>query len=87
MENMSEIKIKHSLEKCNACKTCELICSYHHTKAFQPAVSSISVERDHVNGIWRWTVNDTCDNCEKEEQPLCVKFCFYNAITIEEGED
>ena len=25
-----------------------------------------------------------CDKCQGEEQPLCVKFCFYNAISIEE---
>jgi len=52
---------------------------------YKRQVSSISVERDHVNGIWRWTLMDTCDKCQGEEQPLCVKFCFYNAISIEEA--
>lgn len=87
MESMNNIKIKHFPEKCYACKTCELICSYHHKKVFQPSISSISVERDHINGIWSWSLNDTCDKCEGEEQPLCAKFCFYDAIVIEEGED
>ncbi len=84
---MTNMKIKHSPEKCYACKTCELICSYHHTKTFQPSISSISVERDHINGIWRWTLMDTCDKCQGEEQPLCVKFCFYNAISFEEVDE
>ena len=87
MNSMSKIKIKHFPEKCYGCKTCELICSYHHKKVFQPSISSISVERDHINGIWSWSLNDSCDKCQGEEQPLCVKFCFYDAITFEEEEN
>ena len=81
-------KIIHINNKCYGCRTCELICSFHHEKLFQPAKSSISVERDHLNGIWNWTLNiDTCDNCENEDEPLCVKFCFYDAIIIKEETD
>lgn len=84
---MSKKIIKHIDDKCYGCKTCELVCSFHHNKKFQPAKSSISVERDNINGIWKWTLNDNCDNCEKEEEPLCVKFCFYDAIIIVGEED
>ncbi len=84
---MSTKIIKHIDDRCYACKTCELVCSFHHNKVFQPAKSSISVERDHLNGIWTWTLDDSCDNCENEEEPLCVKFCLYNAIIIKEEED
>lgn len=84
---MSSIIIKHIPERCYACKTCELICSFHQIKEFQPAKSSISVERDHINGIWTWILNDSCDKCINEDEPLCAKFCFYEAIIIEEGED
>jgi len=83
---MSTVSIKHNMKKCYACKTCELACSYHHTGAFQPAKSSISVERDHIEGEWTWILNNTCDMCENETEPLCVKFCFYDAITIEGGD-
>jgi len=80
-------KIKYIASKCYACKKCELICSFHHHKLFQPSTSSISVERDHINGKWSWTLNETCDECKDEEQPLCVKFCFYDAIILEEVEN
>lgn len=79
--------ITHLDNKCYACKTCELICSYHHKGVFQPSKSSISVERDHVNGIWSWKLDESCDNCEGEEEPLCAKFCFYDAIIIKEEEE
>jgi len=83
---MSIVSIKYVKNKCYACKTCELACSYHHTGAFQPANSSISVERDHLNGEWTWTLNSSCDLCKNESEPLCVKYCFYNAIVIEGGD-
>ena len=78
-------KIKHIQEKCYACKTCELVCSFHLNKKFQPSKSGISVTRDHLNGVWTWTVNNTCDKCVNEELPLCVKFCSYQAIIVVEG--
>jgi Fe-S-cluster-containing hydrogenase component 2 len=28
---------------CGACKTCEIVCSYHHTGTFNPSISSIKV--------------------------------------------
>lgn len=28
-----------------------------------------------------------CDRCQDEEEPLCVKYCYYNALTLEESEE
>ena len=80
-------KIIHINKNCYACKTCEMICSFHHTGEFNPSKSSITVERDHLNGEWKWTLHDSCDLCENEPELLCIKFCKYNAIQLElEGE-
>lgn len=69
---------------CYSCKTCQLICSYHHTKAFWPERSSIKVSRNPQNGIVNWCIDSTCDGCKNEGEPLCVKFCVYGALqTVE----
>ena len=78
---MSSISINHVMKNCYACKTCELACSYHHTGTFQPSISSISVERDHLNGEWKWTLSDSCDLCQNEKEPLCVKYCVRGALS------
>jgi Fe-S-cluster-containing hydrogenase component 2 len=83
---MSTVSINHVMKNCYACKTCELACSYHHTGMFQPAKSSISVERNHITGEWKWTIDDSCDLCENEAEPLCAKYCFYDAIVITGGD-
>lgn len=77
-----ESKLVHFDNKCYGCKTCELICSFHRTGEFKPSASSISIIRDHVNGIWEWILNDTCDMCKNEREILCIKFCKYEAIKI-----
>jgi len=67
-------------DKCYDCKVCQLICSYHHTRAFWPEKSSIKVSRNPQNGIINWSIDSSCDGCENEGEPLCVKFCIYGAI-------
>lgn len=79
-------QIIHIAENCYGCRTCELACSFHLNKKFQPSKSSINVIRDHVNGIWSWSLDDTCDLCTNESEPLCVKFCQYDAIAYKEQE-
>jgi Fe-S-cluster-containing hydrogenase component 2 len=74
------MKITMDISLCYACKTCQLICSYHHTKVFWPEKSSIKVSRNPQNGIINWCIDSTCDGCENEDEPLCVKYCVYEAI-------
>ena len=60
---------------CTGCRSCEVACSFHHTRSFSPARSSITVSRDYSTGeIWL-TFNLSCDHCINEEEPLCIKFC------------
>ncbi|PIE64869.1 MAG: hypothetical protein CSA26_05930 [Desulfobacterales bacterium] len=67
--------------KCYCCKTCQLICSYHHTGSFWPAKSSIDVYRNPQDGYLRWSVDNSCDNCAGEEDFLCAKHCVYFALS------
>jgi len=76
------MKIIRNGKLCYACKSCQLACSFHHTKSFWPDKSSINVSRNHVNGEIEWSINKTCDLCVNEKLPLCVKFCPYNALRI-----
>lgn len=76
------VKIIININRCYACKICQLICSFHHTKAFWPDRSSIIVSRNTQNGFIKWCIDSTCDGCKGEDTPLCVKFCVYGALQI-----
>lgn len=67
---------------CYGCKTCQLACSYHHTGTFSPSKSSINICRDPMEGTIKWRVDNTCDGCLNEEEPLCLKYCVYHAIFL-----
>jgi len=85
---MSTISINKQIfsELCTGCRSCEVACSFHHTRGFSPARSSIKVNRDHNTGdIWI-TLDASCDHCDNEEEPLCVKFCARGALNIEDSE-
>jgi len=74
------MKIIRDTNLCYACKTCQLICSFHHTKTFWPDQSSIFLSRNPQNGVIKWCIDSTCDGCLNEVEPLCVKYCVYGAI-------
>jgi carbon-monoxide dehydrogenase iron sulfur subunit len=78
-------------ELCTGCRSCEIACSYHHTKSFSRKKSSIHINRLERKGefeiIFNWrktTDHPTCDMCRNEETPLCAKFCAPGAIVLEE---
>lgn len=73
----------HQIERCRGCRSCMLACSFHHKKVFSPAFSSISVARNNHNGIVRWSIDSTCDDCIDEEAPLCQKYCAYGVLTLD----
>ncbi|KPK89549.1 MAG: hypothetical protein AMJ94_11875 [Deltaproteobacteria bacterium SM23_61] len=73
-------RIARNASLCYGCKTCELVCSFHHTGSFWPERSSIRVFRNPQTGIVRWSIDETCDQCACEEQPLCVRYCSYKAL-------
>ena len=76
------MKIIRDSNLCYACKTCQLACSLHHTKAFWPDQSSIAVSRNPQDGTIKWHTNATCDKCINEKEPLCVKYCIYGALQV-----
>ena len=66
---------------CAGCRTCELICSFHHKGAFCPSASSIKILETDKQGF---TVSLAekgegqrlpCDHCAALDEPLCLKYC------------
>ena len=136
-KNKKTIKtIKIDVDKCNGCRSCELICSAFHAV---PRYSSNNSERARIRVIHdplrdiyvpvyageyaaaecagrdRYTIDGKeydecsfcrascpsreefkepdsglplkCDMCEGEDEPLCVKWCLVDALTLEEREE
>lgn len=128
--------IKIDVDKCNGCRTCEVICSAFHASpkysSNNPARSRIRIIREPLRDVYvpvyagEYTTAECagrdkyiiegkeydecafcrascpsraefkepdsglplkCDMCEGEEEPLCVKWCIVDALTIEEREE
>lgn len=71
-----------NLDKCTGCRSCEIACSYHFNKVFNPDMSAIKVWRSNETGAIELWLTSSCDLCENEEIPLCVKYCAAEALTI-----
>ena len=65
---------------CHGCRTCEMMCSFHHRRAFSTQWSSIDVIRDNAAGRVGWSVDSTCDLCASEDRVFCVYYCAYGAL-------
>ena len=76
------MEIVRNSDLCSGCRTCQLVCSFHHTGSFWPDRSSIKVSRNPQNGVLQWCIDSTCDGCKDEEEALCVKYCAYQAIRV-----
>ena len=74
------MKIVRYPELCHGCRTCELMCSFHHRKTISPHSSSIRILRDNETGNIFWSIDATCDRCETEVQPFCERYCLYGAL-------
>jgi len=64
-------------KNCFGCRSCELACSYHHRKIFQPAISSIEIKRWEKTGKFGIVLHSqqehgrmACDSCG-----FCLQFC------------
>src|SRR3989339_310470 len=128
--------IKVDADKCNGCRTCEIVCSGFHSEpkysAINPAAARIHVTTHRLKNIWlpvfageytpaecngrdKYIIDGKeydecgfcravcpsrdlfkepdsclplkCDMCEGEEEPLCVKWCQVDALTVEEREE
>ena len=65
------MRITVDAKKCVGCRTCELVCGYHHSGQFNPELSSIKINFDY-NFNLSITVAEDC-NCS--EEPMCMTFC------------
>jgi len=72
--------IKVDISRCVGCCTCEIVCSYHHRKCYNPLFSSIRVKHKDNCDI-EVLVSDTCD-CNQKEEPSCVRLCPTEAIKL-----
>lgn len=70
--------------KCTGCLRCELACSFHHSghTCFQPERSSLRVARSNADKSLRIAFADSCDGCENERFPLCVRACVFSALGL-----
>ncbi|NLN48183.1 MAG: hypothetical protein GX154_03680 [Clostridiales bacterium] len=67
--------------QCTGCRACELACSMHHRKIFDPNVSSIHINK--VEDGFEIVINNmksgqrlACDLCGNEgKEKQCVKYC------------
>ena len=79
-------------DKCTGCRACEIACSYHHRKVFNPRISSIEISKHGKEEIISITVHRglpsegnghlSCNQCVGENEPLCVKYCAVDAIQV-----
>ena len=79
-EGAEILEIAINIKACFGCRTCELVCSFHHAGVFSPELSSIGVIRCNRTGKVEWSVDSTCDSCIGEVKPLCVNYCQYGAL-------
>lgn len=77
-----EMNIVRDPKACYGCRSCEIVCSYHHRGGFAPEGGAIRVDKNNRTGKIRWRIDLTCDLCEKEGQPLCVRYCSYQALSF-----
>ena len=70
------------MPNCGGCRTCEIACSYHHKRNFNPAISSLIVhEREMGEGYdielieKKEGLRMACDGCLDLDVPLCVQHC------------
>lgn len=74
------MKIIVDPKACYGCKMCEILCSYHKQGFFSLEGGAIRVHKDRQSGEILFNVDETCDYCKGEEQPLCIKYCSYGAL-------
>jgi Fe-S-cluster-containing hydrogenase component 2 len=82
--------MKFDMPTCGGCRTCEMACSYMHTKEFSYLNSRIKIMDDEEGrGFYVW-LNDkgdgkvkACDGCKQMEIPYCVQYCKQKDELIE----
>ena len=67
---------------CGGCRTCEVMCSFHHLGIFKPIASSIKIiDKENEPGFFVMLVRKmmpqvfACDGCQGLDVPLCMEVC------------
>ncbi len=68
---------------CTACRACEVACSFHHRRVFDPSRSSIKILRDYRDGSIEVELYRSCDGCVQETGPFCIEFCSRKALSAD----
>jgi Fe-S-cluster-containing hydrogenase component 2 len=82
------------VNQCIGCRTCEIACSYHHRRAFNPKMASLKIRTvEEGPGILVVLYKDfslqemekrlPCDCCQGESIALCKKYCPVGAIKLQ----
>lgn len=66
-------------EKCTNCRSCELICSYHHEGSFNPVLSSVTVFDFEEHAV---SVPVMCLQCD---EAACANICPSGALAVQEN--
>lgn len=85
------VELDISPDRCTGCRACEIACAFHHNRSFSRRSSSVQINRYERSGKFEIIIHESdedgylaCDSCEGEEEPVCVKFCLPEAITLGE---
>jgi len=80
-------RIKIYPERCTGCRVCELVCSFHFTRAFSRKNGAIEVLRNEPSAEFVPRIHqkqqklwEVCDLCAGEKTYLCAKYCTVGAI-------
>jgi Fe-S-cluster-containing hydrogenase component 2 len=69
-------------ELCTGCRTCEVICTFHHTGGMGTGASSLQISKSNHTAETGWQLDSTCDGCAGEDEALCAKYCQLGAIRL-----
>jgi len=83
-EAMGKDNILVNTENCAQCLSCQSICSFHYTHAFNPLKARIEIKHGHFKeGLW--SSNEILFKGEcKKNCVLCARYCSYDALVVEE---
>jgi Fe-S-cluster-containing hydrogenase component 2 len=74
--------MRFDMPSCGGCRTCELVCSYHHLGQFAPAASSLKIlEKPEGSGYLVLLKEEAdgsgpaCDGCGDLDVAWCLQYC------------
>lgn len=80
------------IELCTGCNMCALACSMVQKGAFNPRYSKIKVHQELSGLVTKIEFIEQCDTkvlnqCSfVDSEPLCTKYCIFNAIKFKKWE-